>query len=257
MSAAFLLLAVFIACVVEAIEALTIVLAVGLTRGWRSTLAGVGAGVVVLAVVVAVLGPALWMIPLDVLRLVVGGLLLVFGLGWVRKAVLRSAGVKAVHDETAIYAREVEHAEVGVPAGRSRWDGYSATIAFKAVVLEGLEVVFIVLTFGSNQGSIGLAVLGAAAAVVVVTALGAVLRAPLARVPENTLKYVVGLLLVSFGTFWGAEGAGAHWPGADLAIPVLLGGYALLALTMTTWLRRRSGVPVEQTPSTAQELTTP
>jgi uncharacterized membrane protein len=255
MSAAFLLLAVFIACVVEAVEALTIVLAVGLTRGWRSTLAGVGAGVVVLAVVVAVLGPALRLIPLDVLRLVVGGLLLVFGLGWVRKAVLRSANVKAVHDETAIYAREVDHAEVGFSAGRSRWDGYSATIAFKAVVLEGLEVVFIVLTFGSNQGSIGLAVLGAAAAVVLVTAFGVALRAPLARVPENTLKYVVGLLLVSFGTFWGAEGAGAHWPGADLAIPVLLGGYALLALAMTTWLRRRSGVPVEQSPSTAQELT--
>jgi uncharacterized membrane protein len=242
MSVGFLLGAVFLACLVEAVEALTVVLAVGVTRGWPSSLAGVGAGIVVLAVLVAVVGPALRRIPLDWLRLVVGGLLLIFGLGWLRKAMLRASGLKDRHDEVAIYARQTDDAATAAAAepGAGGWDGYAIVITFKAVTLEGLEVVFIVLTFGANQGHVGLAAAGAAAAVLLVTLLGVLARAPLSRIPENTLKYIVGLLLVTFGTFWGAAGAGAAWPGDDLAIPVLLGVYALAALGTTAWLRRSS-----------------
>jgi len=198
---------VFLACAVEAVEALTIVLAVGTTRGWRSTLQGVAAGLLVLAVVVTALGPALTLIPLDALRLVVGGLLLVFGLQWLRKAQLRASGFKALHDEAAIYARQIAAARAaGTEPQRFITDGYAFTLAFKGVLLEGLEVAFIVVTFGANQGSIPLAVLGAVLAVAVVTVAGIAVRAPLARVPENTMKFAVGLMLTSFGIFWGAEG---------------------------------------------------
>lgn len=245
MSAVVLVLAVFAACFVEAVEALTIVLAVGLTRGWRSTVAGIVAALAALAVTVAALGPTLRLIPLDTLRVVIGGLLLVFGLQWLRKAILRAAGLKAVHDEDAIYRREAEEARRVGDSGRPGLDGYAVTIAFKGVLLEGLEVVFIVLTFGANQGNILLAVLGAVAAVGCVTAAGAVLRAPLAKVPENSLKYAVGLLLTTFGIFWGAEGAGAAWPGGDAAILAILGVATLTALAVTGLLRRR--VPGEGT----------
>ena len=198
---------VFLACAVEAVEALTIVLAVGTTRGWRSTLQGVAAGLLVLAVVVTALGPALTLIPLDALRLVVGGLLLVFGLQWLRKAQLRASGFKALHDEAAIYARQIAAARAaGTEPQRFITDGYAFTLAFKGVLLEGLEVAFIVVTFGANQGSIPLAGLGAVLAVAVVTVAGIAVRAPLARVPENTMKFAVGLMLTSFGIFWGAEG---------------------------------------------------
>ena len=237
-----LVLAVFLACTVEAVEALTIVLAVGVSRGWRSALQGVAAGLVTLAVIVAALGPALTLVPLNVLRLVVGGLLLVFGLGWLRKAILRASGFKALHDEDAIYARELAAARA---AGRSRRsvvaDWYAFTLSFKGVVLEGFEVAFIVVTFGSNQGSIGLAVLGAAIAVVFVVVAGVVVRGPLARVPENTLKFGVGVLLTSFGTFWGAEGAGAVWPGADLALLGVIAVVLLVALGLIWVLRRAHG----------------
>lgn len=239
MSATFLVLAVFAACAVEAVEALTIVLAVGMTRSWRSTMTGVAGGLVVLAAVVGALGPALTLIPLDALRIVVGGLLLIFGLQWLRKAMLRAAGLKALHDEDAIYKRTTASAaEVALVDGR--FDAYSATIAFKGVLLEGLEVAFIVLTFGTNQGNIWLAIIGAAAAIVVVVAAGIALRAPLARVPENTLKFGVGIMLTTFGTFWGAEGAGAHWPGKDIAILPLLAIIAATSVAMTAQLRRQS-----------------
>ena len=237
-----LVLAVFAACVVEAVEALTIVLAVGLTRGWDATLRGVAAGLVTLAVIVAALGPALRVIPIDALRLVVGGLLLVFGLGWLRKAILRASGYKALHDEEAIYAREREAARTatGARTGLMR-DAYAFTLAFKGVVLEGLEVAFIVLTFGSNQHNIPLASVGAVAAVVLVTIAGVALRQPLARVPENSLKFAVGVLLTSFGLFWGAEGAGAHWPRADVALLGIIPAVLVLALGAVAWLRRRRG----------------
>jgi uncharacterized membrane protein len=236
-----LVLAVFAACAVESVEALTIVLAVGLTRGWRSAVQGTLAALVVLAALIAALGPALRVIPLDALRLVVGGLLLVFGLGWLRKAILRASGLKALHDEDAIFARERQAAGSAAVVRRSAvQDWYSFTLSFKGVLLEGLEVVFIVLTFGANQGHVDLAVLGAAAAVVVVTAAGFAVRGPLARVPENTLKFVVGVMLTGFGTFWGAEGAGAHWPGNDAALPVVLVCVLVAALGAVAGLRGRT-----------------
>jgi uncharacterized membrane protein len=236
---ALLVLAVFLACTVEAVEALTIVLAVGVSRGWRSAMQGVGAGILTLAVLVAVLGPSLTFIPLDALRLVVGGLLLVFGLGWLRKAILRASGFKALHDEQAIYEREVAAARAAAGERRALVsDWYGFTLSFKGVLLEGLEVVFIVVTFGSNQGSIPLAVLGAVVAVVLVAGLGFSVRGPLARVPENTLKFAVGVLLTSFGTFWGAEGAGAQWPGNDAALVVIIFVVLVAALALVQMLRR-------------------
>ena len=233
-----LVLSVFAACVVESVEALTIVLAVGISRGWRSTLRGVAAGLIVLAVIVAALGPALTVIPIDALRLVVGGLLLVFGLGWLRKAVLRASGYKALHDEDAIYARQRLAAEqAGTAASGLMGDAYAFTLAFKGVLLEGLEVAFIVLTFGANQHNIPLAAVGALVAVLVVTGVGVAVRAPLARVPENTLKFAVGVLLTAFGTFWGVEGAGASWPGGDLALVVVIAAVLAMALGAVGWLR--------------------
>jgi uncharacterized membrane protein len=251
MTAAALFLAVFLACAVEAVEATTIVLAAGTTRDWQSALRGVVAGLIVLAALIAVLGPALTAVPLRPLRLIVGGLLLVFGLQWLRKAVLRASGYKALHDEDKIFATEVaaaQQAERRSRAGVADW--YSFTLSFKGVVLEGLEVAFIALTFGSNQHDIGLAAVAAAAAVVVVVAAGVAVRAPLARVPENTMKFTVGVMLASFGTFWGAEGAGAHWPGSDAALLVLVPTIAVFALALTALLRR-----VRVTASTRTELT--
>ena len=233
-----LALSVFLACAVEAVEALTIVLAVGLTRSWSSAFAGVGAAVVALAVIIGALGPALTSLPLTVLRLVVGGLLLTFGLQWLRKAVLRASGLKALHDEEAMFAEETEAARLaGKPA--SGWDGYSFAIAFKGVLLEGLEVAFIALTFGANQHRIGLAAAAAGLAVLVVVVTGVAVRAPLARVPENTMKFSVGVMLTSFGTFWGAEGAGATWPGNDASLLAIVPAVALVATGMVRWLRSR------------------
>jgi uncharacterized membrane protein len=222
---------VFLACAVEAVEALTIVLAVGTTRSWSSALRGVAAAALALAVIVAALGPALTSLPIGVLRVAVGGMLLIFGLQWLRKAILRAAGAKAKHDELEIYAREARAAEVA-GAGGGGFDSYAFAIAFKGVLLEGLEVAFIVLTFGANQHRIGLAAIAAAAAALSVLALGIAVRAPLARIPENTMKFAVGVMLCSFGMFWSAEGAGAHWPGGDVAIPVLVVAVLAIAVAM-------------------------
>jgi len=235
----FLFLTTFLASGVEAVEALTIVLAVGVVRGWRSTLIGVGVAALVLAVIVAVLGPALRLIPIGTLRLVVGALLLVFGLQWLRKAILRSSGYKALHDESAAFAAEREQAASASPAAAKGMDWYSFTIAFKGVLLEGLEVVFIVITFGATQGRLPLAAAAAAAAVVVVAAVGLVVRGPLERVPENTIKFAVGLLLTSFGIFWGGEGAGVQWPGSDLAILGILAFLSLVSALLVWQLRRQ------------------
>jgi uncharacterized membrane protein len=244
MSGGALFVAVFLACVVEAVEALTIVLAAGTGRDWRSAITGVVAGVVVLALVVAVLGPAVTAIPLGGLRLVVGGLLLIFGLQWLRKAILRASGLKALHDEDAIYAAELAAAQ-GAPVGRRGMvaDWYSFTLSFKGVVLEGLEVVFIALTFGANQENVPLAAVAALAAVLVVAVAGIAVRAPLARVPENTMKFVVGIMLTSFGIFWGAEGAGAVWPGADAALLVIVPAVAVFALGLVAVVRRVPAAP--------------
>jgi len=243
-----LALSVFLACAVEAVEALTIVLAVGTTRSWSSAMSGVGAAVVALAAIVAALGPALTSLPIDVLRVVVGGLLLIFGLQWLRKAVLRAAGHRALHDELENYRDERAAARAaGEP--HAGLDGYSFTIAFKGVLLEGLEVAFIVLTFGANQHNIGLAAIAAGTAVLAVVLAGVAIRAPLARVPENTMKFAVGVMLTSFGMFWGAEGAGASWPGGDAALLAIVPLTLLASWGMARYLRtarpRTSGVPAE------------
>jgi len=244
MGSGALFVAVFLACFVEAVEALTIVLAAGTSRDWRSAITGVLSGVAVLAVVVAALGPSLTLIPLSALRLVVGGLLLIFGLQWLRKAILRASGLKALHDENAIFATELAAAQAAPPDRRGMvGDWYAFTLSFKGVILEGLEVAFIALTFGANQHNIPLAAAAALAAVVVVTVAGIAVRAPLARVPENSLKFVVGVMLTSFGIFWGAEGAGAHWPGADIAVLVVVPAVALFALTLVALLRRINTQP--------------
>jgi uncharacterized membrane protein len=212
--------------------------AVGYTRSWKSSFTGVGAAIVVLAALTAALGPALTALPLGVLRVVVGALLLIFGLQWLRKAILRAAGLKARHDEQEAYERELQAArERG--AVRQGIDPYSFTIAFKGVLLEGLEVVFIALTFGSNQHNVGLAAAAAGVAVLAVTLSGFAVHAPLTRVPENTMKFVVGVMLTSFGTFWGTEGAGAHWPGGDAALLVIVPLTLLVALLMVALCRRR------------------
>ena len=239
MTAAALFLAVFLACAVEAVEATTIVLAAGTSRDWRSALQGAGAGLVLLAIVIAALGPAVSAIPLGGLRLVVGAILLIFGLQWLRKAILRASGYKALHDEDEIYRTEVSRARDVVADRRGGVaDWYAFTLSFKGVVLEGLEVAFIALTFGSNQHDVPLAAVAAVAAVVVVAGAGVAIRAPLARVPENAIKFVVGVMLTGFGMFWSAEGAHAHWPGSDAALLWLVPAIAVFALALVALLRR-------------------
>jgi uncharacterized membrane protein len=238
-TAAFLVLSAFVASAVEMVEALTIVLAAGITRGWRSSLVGVAAAVLALAVIVAALGPALTVVPLKSLRLVVGSLLLAFGLQWLRKAILRASGYKALHDERESFAQELEAARLAAREERAGLDWYGFTLSFKGVLLEGLEVAFIVLTFGSTQGSIPLAALGAGAAIVLVATVGVLVRAPLARVPENAMKFAVGIMLTSFGIFWSAEGAGADWPGGDAALPGVIAFVIALSFAFVAVLRRR------------------
>jgi len=235
--------AVFLASAVEMVEALTIVLAVGVTRGWRSALEGVAAALAVLAVLVLALGPALvHYVPLSALRLVVGTLLLVFGLQWLRKAVLRASGLKARHDEDAIYAEQVAGLSESPPAvGR---DATAFAVAFKGVFLEGLEVVVIVITLGSTSHRLGLAALAAAVAVVVVAAVGVVVHRQLSGVPENAMKMGVGLMLVSFGTFWSAEGVHVSWPGNDLAVPVLVAWYGMIAWLLVLALGHHARAPM-------------
>ncbi|MHB8489313.1 MAG: COG4280 domain-containing protein [Candidatus Dormibacteria bacterium] len=229
---------VFLACAVEAVEATTIVLAAGTARDWRSTIIGLASAMAVLAVAVVALGPAIGALPIQSLRLFVGGFLLVFGLQWLRKAVLRAGGYKALHNEDEIFRKQLAAARaaathrVGLVA-----DWYAFTLSFKGVLLEGLEVVFIVLTFGGNAGNIPIAGIAAGAAVALVASTGALLRAPLARVPENAMKFAVGTLLTSFGVFWGAEGAGAQWLGSDAALLVIIPLTALLAVGLVAALR--------------------
>jgi uncharacterized membrane protein len=238
LNAGALFLAVFLACAVEAVEATTIVLAAGTARDWRSAFTGTVAAVLTLAVIVGALGPALSTLPLQGLRLFVGGLLLIFGLQWLRKAILRASGHKALHDEDQIFRDELRAAQAA-PARRLGYvpDWYAFTLSFKGVLLEGLEVAFIALTFGTNQHDVPLAAIAAVAAVLAVAAVGALVRAPLSRVPENTMKFVVGVMLTSFGMFWGAEGAGAAWPGSDAALLVLVPAVALVGIGLSVLLR--------------------
>ena len=235
-----LAVAVFLACAVEAVEATTIVLAAATARDGRSAAAGTVAALLLLALIVLVAGPSIQLLPIGVLRLIVGALLLVFGLGWLRKAIARASGAKPLHDEDAIYRRTVATSE-GVER-RARFgvsDGYAFVLSFKGVLLEGLEVVFIVVTFGSSAHQLGVAAIAAAAAVILVAALGFAVRGPLSRIPENTLKFIVGILLTTFGIFWSAEGAGAVWPGADLALLALVVFVAALSAVSVLVLRAR------------------
>jgi Ca2+/H+ antiporter, TMEM165/GDT1 family len=225
----------FLASSVEAVEALTVVLAVGVVRGWRSALLGTMAALALLAAMVAIFGPALGSVPLALLQLVVGTLLLLFGIRWLRKAMLRWAGVIDLHDEGAIYRQQV-HALSGdstspLPGSRTMWDAIAIVTAFKAVTLEGLEVIVIVIALGAVHGLLVPASLGALAACLLVVAAGLALRRPLARVPENSLKFAVGILMTAFGLFWFGEGVGLQWPYADAAI---LGLMAILAIA--SWL---------------------
>ncbi len=233
-----LVLAVFLAAAVEAVEALTVVLAVGVTRGWRSSLIGAATATLALAAVIAAFGPALALMPMDTLRVIVGTLLLVFGLQWLRKAILRAAGYQALRDEDALYQAQRADARAAGTTIHAGMDWYAFTLACKGVFLEGLEVAFIVLTFGTAQGSIPLANLGAGIALLLVVIVGALVHQPLSRVPENTMKFAVGLLLATFGLFWSVEGAGLAWPEGDVAILGILVGLTLISLGGVAVLRR-------------------
>ena len=230
--------AAFVASTVEVVEAFTIVLAVASVRGWRPALSGAGAALGVLALVVAGLGPVLSLVPLHALQLVIGVLLLLFGLGWLRKAVLRAAGLMALHDEAAIYTRESARIGGEVRSAAAA-NGVAAMASFQAVLLEGLEVVFIVLAVGAGRGLMIPASIGALAAFVAVMALGLLVRKPLARVPENTLKFGVGVMLSAFGVFWTSEGLGAPWPGDDWALFGLAAAFLIVALALVAVVRPR------------------
>jgi len=234
-------LAAFLASSVEFVEALTVVLAVGVVRGWRSALTGTASAIAVLLAIVLVFGPLLTRIPIQDVQLVVGGMLLLFGLRWLRKAVLRAAGVVPLHDETAAYDRETGNLRSVRPSAGS-WDAVAVATAFKITMLEGLEVVFIVIAVGA--GGVGLlvpAAIGAVAALLLVITAGILLHRPLTMVPENTLKFAVGVLLAAFGTFWVGEGIGLDWPGADWSIPGLTLGFLAVAALAVRLCRRRAG----------------
>ncbi len=243
------LISSFLASGVEVVEAVTIVLAVGVTRGWRSAWYGVVSAAVLLALLVALLGPALqYLIPINALRIVVGTLLLIFGLQWLRKAIMRYTGLKESHDEERIYQREVRalESEPLAQAGTQAIDWTAFTVSFKGVLLEGLEVIFIVLTFSLSVGDFTPTVLGAVAAAILVIGLAVAVHAPLSKVPENTLKFVVGIMLCGFGTFWSGEGIGLQWPGEDLAILGLIAFYALVSGLIIYLLRQRSAARMQK-----------
>jgi uncharacterized membrane protein len=254
-STVVLILAVFGASTVEMVEALTIVVAAGVTRGWRSALEGAAAAVVVLALIVGSVGvPLIHYVPIDALRVVVGALLLVLGLSWLRKSILRASGHKALHDEDAIFAAtaaqlssvETDRGSVSVSVSgseesgreKSRRDGVAFAVAFKGVFLEGMEVVLIVVSLGASQHRLGIAAIAAGAAAVLVAAVGAFVAKQLSQVPENTIKTVVGIMLTSFGLFWVGEGSGVHWPGSDVAIIGLIGLFFFVTIISVAWLRK-------------------
>jgi uncharacterized membrane protein len=221
--------AAFLASLVEAVEALTIVLAVATVRGWRPASLGAIAGLGALALIVVALGPLLDQVPLHLLQLVIGMLLLLFGMRWLRKAILRSAGVIPLHDEATAFAAETAELREQARRNEARLDWIGGITTFKAVLLEGLEVVFIVIALGSGRGMLVPASVGAVAACLLVAAVGVIVHRPLARVPENTLKFAVGIMLSAFGVFWTGEGLGVAWPGSDLAIV----GFAAMFLAVS------------------------
>ncbi|HEU5438780.1 MAG TPA: hypothetical protein VFU88_05785 [Ktedonobacterales bacterium] len=264
------LVAAFLASTVEFVEAFTIVLVVGVTINWRSSFAGTLAAVGALAVIVGVFGTALVAyVPIGALRLVVGLLLALFGLKWLKKAILRYAGLKAMHDEEAIYEEELAAMRERGETPHAGIDPFGVATSFKSVLLEGLEVAFIVITFGANANAssnvtgsgngIAVATVGAAIALLLVVGAGVLVRAPLQRVPENTLKFVVGIMLTSFGTFWGGEGLGLSWWHEDLFLPILVAFYLLVAFALIAWLRpyAPAKAPVSADMPTARDVERP
>jgi Ca2+/H+ antiporter, TMEM165/GDT1 family len=239
MSAAPAVSAAFLGSVVEAVEALTIVLAVASVRGWRPAGLGALSGLGLLAVIVLALGPLLNHVPLHPLQLLIGILLLLFGMRWLRKAILRAAGLIPLHDETKAFAEETEQLREQARRHEARLDWVAGLASFKAVLLEGIEVVFIVLAVGAGHGLLVPASIGAVAACLLVVGVGFALHRPLARVPENTLKFVVGVMLSAFGVFWTGEGLGVTWPGEDLAIIAFVVLFLVTALLAVTLARRQ------------------
>src|SRR6266496_5784598 len=239
-------IASFLASAVEFVEAFTIVLVVGVTINWRSSLVGALAAAATLAVIVGTLGVALVQyVPIGILRLVVGIILILFGLKWLKKAILRYSGLKALHDEEAIFEETMAELRARGETIAPRFQPFGVALSYKAVLLEGLEVAFIVITFGSSAAtnacnttcSIGSAAIGAAIAGILVILAGAIIKAPLTKIPENTLKFIVGIMLTSFGTFWAAEGFGFEWPRSDAFIPILVVIYLLASYSLVTWLK--------------------
>lgn len=254
MSGIFLFLASFLATGVEMVEALTIILATGLTRGWRSTFLGSGVAAIVLALIIAIFGMTLPnVVPLPVLRLVIGAFLLIFGLQWLRKAILRYGGLKAYHDEERIFSQEIQALKAdGASAGAIDWTAF--VVSFKGVLLEGLEAAFIVITFGSAAQDarlagfegVGLAAVAAILALAIVVFAGLLVHRPLSQVPENTMKFAVGLMLTSFGTFWAGEGVGIHWSLEDATILILLIVYALASWGLISLLRHAAPATITE-----------
>lgn len=232
--------AAFLASLVEAVEALTIVLAVALVRGWRPAGFGALAGLAALAIITITLGPLLERVRLDVLQFSIGVLLLLFGMRWLRKAILRAAGIIGLHDEASAFANETAELCEAESRHAPYRDLLAALASFKAVLLEGLEVVFIVIAFGAGRGMLVPVSLAALAACLLIAAIGLAVHRPLARVPENILKFAVGVMLSSFGLFWTGEGLGVIWPGADLAVVAFMGAFLATALAAVVLLNRRA-----------------
>jgi Ca2+/H+ antiporter, TMEM165/GDT1 family len=256
-SAVILVLAVFGASCVEAVEALTLVVAAGTTRGWRSAFEGAAAALVLLVVLVAAIGvPLIHYVPINVLRVVIGGLLLVLGLGWLRKSILRASGHKALHDEDLIFAKTVAGLSDDERGAAKKRDAIGFTIAFKGVLLEGTEVLLIVLSLGASSHRLGLAAGAAGAAAVVVTIVGIAVARQLREVPENTMKLGVGIMLTSFGVFWIGEGSGFRWPGSDLAILVLIGIFLTVTALSIRFMRSILPTP-EPSPAPLELRQTP
>jgi Ca2+/H+ antiporter, TMEM165/GDT1 family len=232
----------FLASLVEVVEAFTIVLAVGTLRGWRPAAMGTIIALIVLALTVAIFGPLLEFIPIHALQLSIGVLLLLFGMGWLRKAILRLAGIIPLHDEDLIFAKESKLLEDEIRKKQTSQQWIAGITAFKAVLLEGLEVVFIVIAVSAGRGLIWPASMGALAACAVVLAIGVIVHKPLSRVPENSLKFAVGVMLSSFGVFWTGEGLGIEWPGADLILVVFAAVFLAVSLLTASHLRNRFAV---------------
>ena len=230
--------AAFLASLVEVVEAFTIVLAVGTVRGWRPAFLGTSAALALLAAIVLLLGPALDRVPLHLLQFVIGVLLLLFGLRWLRKAILRASGYIALHDEELAFTKEAAHLQGAARQRQPHLDWLAGLAAFKAVTLEGLEVVFIVVAVGAGRGLLIPASLGALGACILVLAIGLLVHKPLSRVPENTLKFVVGVMLSAFGVFWTGEGLGVEWPGGDLILFALALAFLAAGLVLVRLLRR-------------------